>query len=85
MCRSIKTLRRPDPPAAPDEITAASLQFVRKVSGFHKPSRANQEVFDRAVREIAASTERLLADIGGRTAATPAPGLPRHAAVTTIL
>ena len=60
MCRSIKVLRRADAPATDPEISAAALQFVRKVSGFHKPSRANQEVFDAAVRDVAAATERLL-------------------------
>jgi hypothetical protein len=60
MCRSIKVLRRPDAPATGDEISAAALQFVRKVSGYHKPSKSNQEVFDAAVREIAAVTGRLL-------------------------
>ncbi|MFD7321060.1 DUF2277 domain-containing protein [Streptomyces sp. NPDC059875] len=62
MCRSIKTLR---PPALPDEATeedirAAALQYVRKVSGFHHPAAHNREVFDLAVDEIAAATERLL-------------------------
>jgi len=60
MCRSIKVLRRPDTPVTPEEISAAALQFVRKVSGYHKPSKANQEVFDGAVREVAAVTDRLL-------------------------
>jgi hypothetical protein len=60
MCRSIKTLRRPAPRATREEIDAASLQFVRKISGYRKPSRTNQPAFDEAVREIAASTERLL-------------------------
>ncbi|MBV8068806.1 MAG: DUF2277 domain-containing protein [Acidobacteriaceae bacterium] len=60
MCRSIKTLRRPEPPVTPDEISAAALQFVRKVSGYHKPSKANQHAFDTAVREIARSTAQLL-------------------------
>lgn len=60
MCRSIKVLRRAGDPATADEISAASLQFVRKISGFHKPSRANQPVFDDAVRDIAAVAERLL-------------------------
>jgi hypothetical protein len=64
MCRSIKVLRRPDQPATPEEFQAAALQFVRKISGFHKPSRANQESFERAVEEIAAVGERLLQDIG---------------------
>ena len=60
MCRSIKTLRRPDEPATDEEIRAAALQFVRKVSGYRTPSRANAEAFDGAVEEIAASSERLL-------------------------
>jgi hypothetical protein len=60
MCRSIRVLRRNGPPAPSEEITAAALQFVRKVSGFHKPSQANQVVFDKAVREIANATARLL-------------------------
>ena len=61
MCRSIKVLRHPEIPATPEEVSAAALQFVRKVSGFHKPSKVNQEAFDLAVREVAATTERLLA------------------------
>jgi hypothetical protein len=60
MCRSIKQLRTPDGPPTEEELQAAALQFVRKVSGFRKPSRANQETFDRAVLEIAAVTRRLL-------------------------
>ena len=60
MCRSIKRLRGPDGPAAPDEIDAAALQFVRKVSGFREPSRANTEAFERAVREISDASQRLL-------------------------
>ena len=60
MCRSIKTLRQGATPATDEEIEAAALQFVRKVSGFRKPSRANAEVFDTAVEEVAASTQRLL-------------------------
>jgi hypothetical protein len=66
MCRSIKVLRRPDQPATPEEFEKAALQFVRKISGFHKPSRANQEPFDRAVKEVAAVSERLLEEIGNR-------------------
>jgi hypothetical protein len=60
MCRSIKTLRRPAPRATREEIDAASLQFVRKVSGYRQPSKANQEAFESAVREVADATERLL-------------------------
>ncbi len=60
MCRSIKTLRRRDEPASDEEISAAALQFVRKVSGYREPSRANESAFNRAVGEIAASCQRLL-------------------------
>ena len=60
MCRSIKVLRKPEQPATPEELSAAALQFVRKISGFHKPSKANQQAFDRAVEEIAAASGRLL-------------------------
>ena len=67
MCRSIKTLRRPEPPVADDEIQAAALQFVRKVSGYRTPSSRNQAAFDAAVREIAASSRRLLEGIGVAT------------------
>ncbi|MGI8523457.1 MAG: DUF2277 domain-containing protein [Nocardioides sp.] len=63
MCRNIRPLNNFEPPATPDEVTAAALQFVRKVSGTTKPSAANQEVFDRAVREIAHLTEHLLDDL----------------------
>jgi hypothetical protein len=66
MCRSIKVLRRPDTPPTPPEISAAALQFVRKVSGFRKPSRANQDAFEAAVRDVAAATERLLDTIGSK-------------------
>ncbi len=68
MCRSIKVLRRPDLPVTPDEISAAALQFVRKVSGSHKPSRANQPAFEAAVEEIAAATQKLLEQPPARTA-----------------
>jgi hypothetical protein len=60
MCRSIKTLRREDEPATEDEIRAAALQFVRKVSGYRQPSRRNQEAFEAAVEEIAVSSKQLL-------------------------
>ncbi len=63
MCRNIRTLHNFDPPASRDEVTAAALQFVRKVSGSSKPSAANQEAFDRAVREIAHVTQHLLDDL----------------------
>ncbi|HLG99107.1 MAG TPA: DUF2277 domain-containing protein [Bryobacteraceae bacterium] len=60
MCRSIKVLRVPGQNAASEDLNAAALQFVRKISGFRKPSRANQEAFNRAVAEIAASSKVLL-------------------------
>ncbi|HZU24385.1 MAG TPA: DUF2277 domain-containing protein [Bryobacteraceae bacterium] len=68
MCRSIKVLRRPGEPATSAEMDAAALQFVRKISGFHKPSRANQEAFDRAVHEIADASRRLLESLSGTAA-----------------
>jgi hypothetical protein len=60
MCRNIKTLFNFDPPANADEVRAASLQFVRKISGFNKPSKANEESFLAAVDEVAAISSRLL-------------------------
>jgi hypothetical protein len=60
MCRSIKQLRMPDRAATDDEFDAAALQFVRKVSGYRKPSQVNQKSFDRAVREISRASRRLL-------------------------
>jgi hypothetical protein len=63
MCRSIVTLRRPDDLATEDEVRAAALQFVRKVSGYRAPSKKNAEVFDRAIDEVAAATSRLLGEL----------------------
>ncbi|MBE0696516.1 MAG: DUF2277 domain-containing protein [Anaerolineaceae bacterium] len=60
MCRSIKQLRTPAGQPADDDIAAAALQFVRKVSGYRKPSRANKDAFDQAVAEIADTTRKLL-------------------------
>lgn len=60
MCRSIKPLRVHDHRVTDEEIEAAALQFVRKISGFRQPSKANQEAFDRAVREISEASDRLL-------------------------
>ena len=60
MCRNIRTLHNFEPPATRDEVHAAALQFVRKVSGASKPSQSNQDAFDLAVREVAAATQRLL-------------------------
>jgi hypothetical protein len=68
MCRNIKTLHNFEPPASEDEIRDAALQYVRKLSGTRKPSRANQALFDRAVDEITAATERL---IGGLVTQSP--------------
>ncbi|MEQ7847043.1 DUF2277 domain-containing protein [Nocardioides kribbensis] len=69
MCRNIRQLHNFEPPATRDEVTAAALQYVRKVSGSSKPSQANQEAFERAVREIAHLTQHLLDDLV--TAAPP--------------
>ena len=68
MCRNIRTLHNFEPPATRDEVHAAAVQFVRKVSGSSRPSQANQAVFDQAVREVAAATQRLL---DGLTTAAP--------------
>ncbi|MFJ4652435.1 DUF2277 domain-containing protein [Nocardia sp. NPDC088792] len=68
MCRNIHTLHNFEPPATEDEVHAAALQYVRKISGTAKPSQANQEIFDRAVAEVAAATSRLL---GGLTTTAP--------------
>ena len=69
MCRNIRTLHNFEPPATSEEIHAAALQYVRKISGFTKPSQANQEAFDRAVAEIAHISGHLLADL--QTSAPP--------------
>lgn len=69
MCRNIKTLFNFDPPATEEEINAASLQYVRKVSGFNKPSRTNEAAFYSAVEDIARISERLLASL--ETSASP--------------
>jgi len=60
MCRSIKTLRNAEIPATEEEVRAAALQFVRKVSGYRKPSKVNQEAFERAVEEVAEATQKLI-------------------------
>jgi hypothetical protein len=60
MCRSIKTLFNFDPPATDEDILAASLQFVRKLSGFNKPSKANEATFDHAVEQVAAVARQLI-------------------------
>jgi len=63
MCRNIRTLHNFEPPATEDEIHASSLQYVRKISGFTKPSQANAEAFERAVDEVADVTRRLLGEL----------------------
>lgn len=68
MCRSIKTLRNTEVSATEEEIRAAALQFVRKVSGYRKPSKVNEEAFERAVKEVARSTHRLLQTLTVKTA-----------------
>src|SRR5580700_6674777 len=73
MCRSIKVLRRPAEPATREEMSAAALQFVRKVSGFRQPSQANRPAFDAAVSEIAGSVEKLLNQVAK---ASPKGSLP---------
>jgi hypothetical protein len=60
MCRNIKPLFNFDPPVTPEEVRSASLQFVRKISGFHKPSKANEAAFHSAIDEIAAASSRLI-------------------------
>ncbi len=74
MCRNIKTLYNFEPPATQDEVRAAALQFVRKVSGFNKPSKVNEAAFNAAVDEITAAASRLLAALE-----TPAPPKNREA------
>src|SRR5690349_14158013 len=66
MCRNIRVLHHFEPPTTEDEIRAAALQYVRKVSGLNKPSSAHQEAFDRAIDEIATSTSRLLGGLPSR-------------------
>jgi hypothetical protein len=72
MCRSIQTLRRADQPATDDEIRAAALQYVRKLSGFRQPSRANAEAFEAAVDDVAAATRRMLDSLAPPGARAPA-------------
>lgn len=68
MCRSIKVLRNQDPPTTDAEIEAAALQFVRKISGYRQPSKANAAAFDLAVAEVAESSRRLLSELTVRGA-----------------
>ncbi len=69
MCRNIRTLYNFEPPANDEEIRSAALQYVRKISGFNKPSRANEEAFDRAVEAVAAASTELLREL--QTTAAP--------------
>ena len=69
MCRNIRTLFNFEPPATGDELRDAALQYVRKISGMRVPAKANREVFDRAVEEIAAATERLVEGLTTQAAA----------------
>ncbi len=69
MCRNIRQLYNFDPPATDDELRAAALQYVRKISGFNKPSRANEEAFTRAIDEVAAASATLIASL--TTSAAP--------------
>ena len=69
MCRNIKMLFNFDPPVTPEEIQAASLQFVRKITGFNKPSKANEEAFEKAIEDITKISSRLLYSL--ETSATP--------------
>jgi hypothetical protein len=77
MCRNIRTLFNFEPPATDEEIQASALQFVRKLSGFAKPSRANEAAFDRAVEEVTAAARRLL---GSLETASPAKNREEEAA-----
>ena len=63
MCRNIRVLHNFEPPATPEEIEAAAVQFVRKISGASKPSKANEAAFERAVAEVTAASKRLLASL----------------------
>ena len=76
MCRNIKTLANFEPPATSDEIRASALQFVRKLSGTNKPSRANEEAFNRAIAEVTEAAERL---IGSLTTNAPPRNLEEEA------
>jgi hypothetical protein len=73
MCRSIKPLRLPDRPATEEEVYEAALQYVRKVSGYRKPSKANQAAFDAAIAEVAASTRRMLERLSTPNRLDPTP------------
>ena len=65
MCRSIKPLRNAEPPATEDDVREAALQYIRKVSGYRKPSRANADAFEQAISEVSAVTTQLLTRLEG--------------------
>lgn len=71
MCRSIRTLRAADPHPTTGDVEAAARQYVRKLSGYRSPSRANTAVFDAAIAEVAAATERMLAALGSEPVVGP--------------
>jgi hypothetical protein len=73
MCRSIKTLRRPDGPASDEEVAAAALQFVRKVSGYRAPSQRNTKAFNAAVKDVGRASRRLLLELEKAQRASGAP------------
>jgi hypothetical protein len=77
MCRNIRTLHNFEPPATEDEVRGAALQYVRKISGYTKPSKANEAAFERAVNAVAAASERLLAEL-----TTSAPPRDREVVAT---
>ena len=76
MCRNIRTLHNFEPPATDDEVRAAAVQYVRKISGFNKPSKANEEAFHRAVHAVADASSTLLAEL-----VTSAPPRDREAEI----
>ena len=78
MCRNIRPLYHLEPPATPEEIQAAALQFVRKVSGYSKPSKANQPAFEKATAEIAAAVETLLTELMTNTPKRTRPSRSGH-------
>ncbi len=82
MCRSIKTLRRPDETATTGELEAAARQYVRKISGYSKPSARNAEAFDGAIAEIAAASARLMETLGVEVEVGPDRWTPRASAAT---
>jgi hypothetical protein len=73
MCRNIRTLYNFDPPASEEEVRAAALQYVRKISGFNKPSRANEQAFENAIDAVAQASSRMLAELS-----TTAPAKDRE-------